>query len=119
MKNINLPELYREIEKFSSERDWDQFHSVKNLSMALSIEAGELMEIFQWMSEEKSNQCKDDTALRSKLDDEIADVFIYLLRITAKTGTDLELAVKNKMKKNAEKYPVELAKGNSKKYNEY
>lgn len=119
MKNINLPELYHEIASFSSERDWDQFHSVKNLSMALSIEAGELMEIFQWMSEEKSNQAKNDPVLRAKLDDEIADVFIYLLRIAAKTNTDLEVAVKNKMKKNAEKYPVELAKGNSKKYDEY
>src|SRR5690606_19388722 len=116
MKNINLQELYHEIENFSSERDWDQFHSVKNLSMALSIEASELMEIFQWMSEESSNEVKNESSIRERLDDEIADVFIYLLRIVAKTNTDLEQAVKNKMKKNALKYPVELAKGNSKKY---
>lgn len=119
MQNLNLSELYLEIEKFSKDRDWDQFHSVKNLSMALSIEASELMEIFQWMNEENSNQAKNDPALKTKIDDEIADVFIYLLRIAAKTNTDLNMAVRNKMKKNIEKYPVELAKGNSKKYNEY
>ena len=87
--------------------------------MALTVEAGELMEIFQWMSEEKSNEIKNDSILKPKIDDEIADVFIYLLRIAAKTNTDLETAVLNKMQKNRDKYPVELAKGNSKKYNEY
>lgn len=119
MENINIRELYAEIDSFIQERDWEQFHSVKNLSMALSIEAGELMEIFQWMSEEQSNLVKDNPKLRTRLDDEIADVFVYLLRIAKRTNTDLESAVRNKMKKNKEKYPVELAKGNSKKYNEY
>lgn len=119
MENINLRDLYSEIDAFIQERDWEQFHSVKNLTMALSIEAGELMEIFQWMSEEKSNDVKNHPELRTKLDDEIADVFVYLLRIAARTNTDLEQAVRKKMKKNREKYPVELAKGNCKKYNEY
>ena len=119
MQNLNLNEIYQEIEKFSKDRDWDQFHSVKNLTMALSIEAGELMELFQWMPEEKSNQVKNDPALRTKIDDEIADVFIYLLRLVDKTNTNLDEAVRNKMKKNIAKYPVELAKGNSKKYDEY
>ncbi len=119
MQNLNLNQLYQDIEKFINDRDWDQFHSVKNLTMALTVEASELMELFQWMSEEKSNQVKADPILKPKIDDEIADVFIYLLRIAAKTNTDLDTAVRNKMKKNSEKYPVELAKGNSKKYNEY
>src|SRR5690606_23757326 len=118
MKNINLPELYEEIEQFTHERDWDQFHSVKNLSMALSIEASELMEIFQWMSEEKSNAAKSNENIKSKIEDELADVFIYLLRIVHKTETDLEAVVRNKMKKNASKYPIELSKGNAKKYDE-
>jgi NTP pyrophosphatase (non-canonical NTP hydrolase) len=100
------------------EREWDQFHSVKNLSMALSVEASELLEIFQWMTEDKSNQIKSDPVLKEKIEDEVADIFIYLLRVIKKTDIDLLAAVKNKMEKNKKKYPVELSKGNSKKYDE-
>lgn len=86
--------------------------------MALSVESAELMEIFQWLSEEKSNNVKSDPKILSKVEDEVADVFVYLMRILNKTEIDLEKAVRNKMKKNADKYPVELSKGNSKKYDE-
>ncbi len=110
--------LDQDITQFVKERDWEQFHSVKNLTMALNVESSELMEIFQWLSEEKSNDVKSDPQILSKVEDEVADVFVYLMRILNKTEIDLEKAVRNKMKKNADKYPVELSKGNSKKYDE-
>lgn len=119
MKTIDLGKLNSEIEKIVQDRDWDQFHSVKNLSMALNVESSELMEIFQWVSEADSNNVKNDPQKLSKLEDEVADIFYYLLRIIHKADIDLEKAVLNKLKKNIEKYPVEKARGNSKKYNEF
>lgn len=116
---IDLPAIIQDINQFSGERDWDQFHSVKNLAMALNVEAGELMELFQWMKEEDSNRVSENPVLREKLQDEVADVFIYLMRIVSKTGIHLEDSVRNKMKKNALKYPVTLSKGNSRKYTEF
>jgi dCTP diphosphatase len=116
MKNIDLEKLSEEISTFTQERDWDQFHSIKNLSMALSVETSELLEIFQWMSEDQSNEVKTNPEAMEKIQDEVADIFVYLLRVVNKTGIDLEVAVKNKMAKNALKYPVSLSKGNSKKY---
>jgi NTP pyrophosphatase (non-canonical NTP hydrolase) len=118
MKNVNIPRIHQEIESFIQERDWDQFHSVKNLAMALSVESSELVEIFQWMSEEKSNLIRNDEVVKNKLQDEVADVLFYLLRIAHKADIDLEEAVLQKIKKNAAKYPVEKSRGNSKKYNE-
>ncbi|MBC7427191.1 MAG: nucleotide pyrophosphohydrolase [Bacteriovorax sp.] len=115
---MNLEKLKAEVDKFASDRDWDQFHSVKNLSIALSVESSELLEIFQWMSEEESNQIKNNPAKLVKVEDEAADIFVYLLHLTGKLNIDLEKAVINKMKKNIEKYPVELSRGNSKKYDE-
>ncbi len=119
MKKLDLDKLLVDIETFSRERDWDQFHSVKNLSMALSVEASELMEVFQWMKEEESNRFFEDPQLCSKVQDEVADVFIYLLRIVSKGGIDLEDVVLKKMRKNSERYPVQLAKGNARKYTEF
>ncbi len=119
MKNIDLQKLNQDIEQFVKERDWDQFHSVKNLTMALNVECSELMEIFQWLPEETSNLIKNDPKSLTKVEDEVADIFVYLLRILSKTDIDLEVAVRNKMKKNAQKYPVTLSKGNSKKYDEF
>ena len=119
MKNIDLLKLNSELELFVKERDWDQFHSIKNLTMALSVECSELVEIFQWMTEEESNGVTQDQITIDKVQDEVADIFLYLMRILSKTNIDLESAVKSKMKKNAEKYPVALARGNSKKYSEY
>lgn len=116
---MNLEKLNQEIEKMVHERDWDQFHSVKNLSMALSVESSELLEIFQWMNEKDSNEIKLRAELKSKVEDEVADIFVYLMRIVSKCEINLEDAVLNKLKKNIEKYPVEKAKGNSKKYDEF
>jgi len=119
MKNIDLAKLNQDILNFVSERDWDQFHSVKNLSMALSVESSELLEIFQWMKEEDSNKVKNNPEVMEKVQDEVADIFLYLMRILHKTEIDLESAVRNKMKKNALKYPASQVKGSSKKYDEY
>ena len=107
-----------DIAQFINERDWDQFHSIKNLSMALNVEASELLEIFQWMKEDQSNNVSLDPKLKAKVQDEVADIFIYLMQITFKSGIDIEEAVLAKIKKNSEKYPIEKAKGNSKKYND-
>lgn len=115
---MNLEKVKKELKNFSSDRDWDQFHSVKNLAMALSVECSELLEIFQWMSEEDSNQIKNSPEKLQNVRDEIADVFVYLMRISEKLNIDLELAVTEKMIKNAEKYPIEKARGNSKKYDD-
>lgn len=113
-----MMKLNTAIESFVNERDWKKFHSLKNISMALSVEASELLEIFQWMSEEESNQIQNDSKTLSKVEDELADIFYFLTIISNRTGIDLEKAVLNKLNKNIEKYPVELAKGNSKKYDE-
>lgn len=105
--------------KFVKAREWETFHTPKNLSMALSGEAGELVEIFQWLTEEESRKVCKDKAKREMLCDELADIFFYLVRLSDKLEIDLEDAFWKKMKKNAKKYPVRLAKGSSKKYNEF
>lgn len=119
MKTINYDKLKEIILTFSKDRDWNQFHSIKNLSMALSVEASELIEIFQWMSEADSNNIKNDPQKYPQVKAEIADIFIYLIQIASRLDIDLEEAVLTKMKANELKYPVELARGNSKKYDEY
>jgi dCTP diphosphatase len=119
MKTLDVAKIQAEIDRFAQERDWDQFHSVKNLSMAMSVEAGELAEIFQWMTEAQSNAVMADADTMGKVRDELADVLVYLLRIAGKTGVDLQDAVEQKMKKNALKYPVDKAKGRSTKYDSY
>jgi len=109
-----MKELMLKIRKFIQERDWEQFHSPKNLSMALSIEAGEIMEHFQWKTTEESKDLDEETLLEVK--DEIGDVLVYLLRLCDELKIDPIEAASDKMLKNAEKYPVEKARGNAKKY---
>jgi len=118
MSKIGIDKLNFKLDDFIAERDWDKFHSPKNLAMALVVECSELVEIFQWMSEDQSKLVGKDDKARSKLEDEIADIFIYLLRIATKTGIDIEAATLAKIAKNAAKYPVEKAKGSAKKYDE-
>jgi NTP pyrophosphatase (non-canonical NTP hydrolase) len=101
---------------FAKERDWDQFHSPKNLSMALIVEAAELVEHFQCLNQEQSaglSQRKID-----EISEELADILIYLVRIADKLDVDLFTAVLKKIEKNSKKYPVEQAKGNARKYSE-
>lgn len=107
--------LQQQIRKFVRDRDWEQFHSPKNLSMALSIETAEIMEHFQWKTTEESRRLDEDTF--NEVKDEIGDVLVYLLRLCDELCIDPLQAAQDKMKKNAEKYPVEKARGNSTKYN--
>jgi NTP pyrophosphatase (non-canonical NTP hydrolase) len=113
-----IAELKTRVLAFVRERDWEQFHSPKNLSMALAAESGELMEHFLWATPEQSVALACDPARRSKIADELADVVIYALEFANITGLDVAAAIEAKMKANAQKYPVEKARGRSDKYTE-
>ena len=106
---MNYEKIKKEIKEFVDERDWDQFHTPKNLSMALSVEVSELLEIFQW---KKADEYKRATEKQKEMiKDEVADIFYYLVRISEKLNINIEEALLNKMKKNKEKYPKESVKG--------
>lgn len=113
---MDLNKIVKEQRRFVTARDWAQFHSPKNLVMALMIEAGELAEHFQWLTPEASRRL--DRAVHAKVEEEVADVFAYLLRVCDVLGIDLERAFWKKMRKNKAKYPVKLAKGSMRKYTE-
>lgn len=107
-------ELQKALRNFADARDWDQFHSPKNLVLALAGEVGELAAEFQWLTEAESRSLDDERL--SRVAHEIGDVFIYLLRLADKLSIDLEQAAWDKLDLNAERYPVALAKGRSSKY---
>ena len=112
-----LEQLRIRISDFAMERDWNQFHSPKNLSMALIVEASELVEHFQWMNEKDSfNLPKDKLA---EVGEELADILVYLVRIADQLDIDLINATKKKIKANEAKYPADKVRGSSKKYTEY
>lgn len=106
-----------EINKFSHDRDWNQFHSPKNLCMALSVEVAELQEHFQWLSQEQSDNLSPEKKL--EVSEELADTFVYLSRLADRLDIDLLSAVERKMKINAIKYPIDKAKGVATKYNKF
>ena len=103
---------------FARERDWEQFHSPKNLSMALAAEAGELMEPFLWVSPEEARRLAADPARQPRIADELADVVVYALQFANMAGIDLSSAIATKMAANAAKYPIDRARGRSDKYDE-
>lgn len=105
--------LKEEVLAFAEERDWAQFHSLKNLSMALAGEAAELMEPFQWLDDRGSAALMEDALRREAVEDELADVVVYALQFANRGGIDLAAAIRRKMVKNGRKYPVELAKGSA------
>jgi dCTP diphosphatase len=109
--------LTAELRAFASERDWDQFHSPKNLAMALIVEAGELVEPFQWLTEEQSRNLTPEK-LR-QVSEELADVQIYLIRLADRLGIDLALATREKILRNRHKYPAAKVRGKARKYDEY
>ncbi|MBO6228231.1 nucleotide pyrophosphohydrolase [Denitrificimonas caeni] len=113
----DLESARQRLRDFADARDWDQFHSPKNLSMALSVEASELVECFQWLTEDQSHALNEDQL--AAVTDEIADVQLYLIRLADKVGVDIAAAIEQKLKKNEEKYPAATVRGSSKKYNEY
>ena len=117
MAERSLSELSQLLKQFAQERDWEQFHSPKNLAMALIVEAAELVEHFQWLTEPDSEALADDKY--KEVAYEMADIFIYLLRMAERLTVDLMQVVDEKMKLNAEKYPADKVRGSSKKYNEY
>jgi len=114
---MNLPDIQQKLRKFAEDRNWDQFHSPKNLSMALAAEAAELLEIFQWLTEEQSKDIVNSENEIAQVKEEIADVFIYLVRLADKLNIDIEKEVLAKIALNEKKYPVDLSKNNAVKYN--
>jgi dCTP diphosphatase len=112
-----VDELTYNIRRFIAERDWEQFHSPKNLAMALSVEVAEVVEHFQWLTEEQSRSLPPDklTGVR----EEIGDVMIYLTELADELGIDLLEAAKAKVEINTRKYPANLVKGKATKYTEY
>jgi NTP pyrophosphatase (non-canonical NTP hydrolase) len=112
-----LEQLRVRIAEFARERDWDQFHSPKNLAMALIVEAGELVEQFQWLKQSESHELTGEK-LRA-VEDELADIMVYLVRIADRLDIDLMAAANRKMDSNGAKYPADKVRGSSKKYTEY
>jgi NTP pyrophosphatase (non-canonical NTP hydrolase) len=110
-KEIVIDELKSLIESFVDERDWKQFHSPKNISMSISIEAAELMELFQWLSLDEAKEMMIGGDVRDNAIDEIADVMIYAIAFCNRNNIDISDAIKQKMKKNMKKYPTETYKG--------
>ena len=117
MSEQSLAELAVRLREFAAERDWDQFHSPKNLAMALSVEASELMEHFQWLTEEQSSALPPEKMQQVR--EEIGDVLIYLTRLADKLGIDPVAAAFEKLEVNQDKYPADTVRGQSKKYTEY
>lgn len=117
MPDAFLNELASQLREFARERDWEQFHCPKNLAMALVVEGGELLEQFQWLTPEQSADPGPDRVQR--ISDEMADVLIYLVRLSDSLGVDLQQAVKAKLAHNREKYPAEKVRGDARKYDEY
>jgi dCTP diphosphatase len=114
MKNIES--LKVDLRAFAAERDWAQFHSPKNLAAALTVEAAELLEHFQWLTEEQSKRLSPNKL--AEVSDELADVMLYLIQIADKLGVDLLQVAAAKLEKNRAKYPVDRSRGSSRKYNE-
>lgn len=113
----SLEDLRRDVTAFVEEREWQRFHSPKNLAMALTVEAGELQEHFQWLTTEDSEALDAETL--AAVADEIADVQVYLVRLADRLGIDLLAACEQKMAKNRAKYPPKLARGRADKYTRY
>ncbi|MDJ0817544.1 MAG: nucleotide pyrophosphohydrolase [Desulfobacterales bacterium] len=111
-----MEELIRQIREFARERDWEEFHSPKNLAMALSVEVAEIAEHFQWLTQTESKNL--DRGKLAEVEEEIADVLIYLTRLADRLGIDPIEAARKKMRINAKKYPVETSKGKAAKYSE-
>jgi NTP pyrophosphatase (non-canonical NTP hydrolase) len=114
---MTMEELTKMIKAFDAARDWNQFHSPKNLAMALSVEVAELVEIFQWMSEKESTQLNEDN--KTKLEEEIGDIMIYLTNLSDKFGINPITSAKKKLKLNEAKYPRHIVRGSARKYSEY
>jgi NTP pyrophosphatase (non-canonical NTP hydrolase) len=114
MSANDLIDIRDSLRTFAAERDWDQFHTPKNLATALSVEAGELLEHFQWLKDDESRNLPDAT--KQAVTEEMADVLLYLVRLADRLDVDLTDAARRKMSLNASRYPVALARGNATKH---
>ena len=112
-----LDQLREALREFAAQRAWDQFHSPKNLAIALNVEAAELLEHFQWLSESESAALTAET--RAKVREELADVLLYLIRLADKLDLDLIECATEKLRLNAARYPIDKARGNARKYTEF
>ena len=117
MSDLSLRELAEELQRFAAERDWEQFHSPKNLAMALSVEVAEIAEHFQWLTEAQSREL--DVTKSDEVAAELADALIYLVRLADQLGVDLHQATIKKLALNAQKYPADKVRGSARKYSEY
>jgi NTP pyrophosphatase (non-canonical NTP hydrolase) len=117
MSISSIDELAKRLREFAAERDWEQFHSPKNISMALSVEVAEIVEHFQWMTEQQSRELSGDQKLETS--QELADAFIYLVRLADQLNIDLLDAADKKLQVNETKYPADRVRGSSKKYTDY
>jgi dCTP diphosphatase len=115
---MTIEELRDRLRTFADERDWNQFHSPKNLVMALSGEVGELNEIFQWLNDEQIQAIKKNPEQLQPVREELADILLYLIRLADQMDIDIIDAARQKIEINESKYPVEKSKGSAKKYNE-
>lgn len=113
---MNTEAIQKKIRQFVEERDWEKYHTPKNLAMALAGECGELLEIFQWLTPEESQELMKDPKKAKQVQHELADIMVYVLRLADKLEISLSDAIDEKLNLNAQKYPVHLSKGSSKKY---
>ena len=107
----SLNELKEKIKQFNLERDWDQFHNPKDLIIALFSEVGELAECYRWLNDEEVSQVHLDTDKKKKVEEEVADIFMYMLMFAYKTDIDLVKVIEDKLEKNSHKYPLDKSKG--------
>lgn len=113
----SLDDIQQYLRDFARQRDWEQFHAPKNLAMALAVEASELMELFQWLTEQQSRELEPET--RARVAAEMADVFLYLLRMADQLNIDLMAAASDKTRVNEQRYPAERVRGSARKYTAY
>ena len=116
MDTTSVNELKKLVQNFCEERDWDQFHTLKELSIGISTEAAELLDIFRFQSEEQIQALLDDPVKKENISDELSDVLFFVLRLSQRFDIDLTSSLKNKIEKNAKKYPVEKSIGKNTKY---
>ena len=117
--NVTFTQMKETIKEFVKERDWNQFHSPKNLSMSISIEASELMEHFQWLTTIQSWEVGEDEEMMQEIRDELSDILCYCFNMANVLDIDISSAMETKIQKNKEKYPIDKAKGLATKYNAF
>ncbi|WP_067565298.1 nucleotide pyrophosphohydrolase [Nocardia acidivorans] len=115
---MDVEGLQRLVADFAARREWERFHTPKNLVMAMTGEMGELSELFQWLTAEESSAICQNDHRRERVEEEVADIFIYLLRLADVLDIDLAAAVEAKVEKNEQRYPAEAVKGRAVKYTE-